>query len=521
MNSVSDEVLEALVRYGFRSITCSIDGATEETYQKYRVNGSLAKVLGNIRKLNSIKERYESALPALRWQFIVFGHNEHEIDRARELAEELGMDFSLKLSWDSEFSPVRDQAKVKRELGAASRQEYSRLFGSDYRHFICHELWSFPQINWDGRVLGCCRNFWGEFGGNAFTDGLVTSVNTAGIRYAREMLLGKKPPREGIPCTTCEMYAEMKARGNWVERRIVSPSAIYRLARWVYRTLSRNRALAWFLTRMRRRIFARPESLYPLHSAVYPLTLPLLLDGDQGWAPFPVFKGSSPGLRKWSCHASALAGGVCPHPPHRHNEEEILLLLSGGVDLVLPTVEGGRVSIEPGQFAYYPSGFPHTIEATSRRPANYLMFRWLGERPTRSPAARTFGVFDSGSAGEPGEGYSARLVFQGPSKQVGKVRCHVARLGPGAGYEPHADRHEVAIVVLEGEIETLGIRVVPHGVVLYVAGESHGMRNPADTPARYLVLELHASRPGVLARPLLPAARRLASLRDRRRADSH
>ncbi len=31
------------------------------------------------------------------------------------------------------------------------------------------------------KVLGCCRNFWGDFGGNAFTDGLVSSLNNEKI----------------------------------------------------------------------------------------------------------------------------------------------------------------------------------------------------------------------------------------------------------------------------------------------------------------------------------------------------
>ena len=43
---------------------------------------------------------------------------------------------------------------------------------------ICHQLWDAPQINWDGKILGCCRNFWGDFGGNAFTEGLFQSVNS-------------------------------------------------------------------------------------------------------------------------------------------------------------------------------------------------------------------------------------------------------------------------------------------------------------------------------------------------------
>jgi MoaA/NifB/PqqE/SkfB family radical SAM enzyme/uncharacterized cupin superfamily protein len=517
-NNVSENVLEALVKYRFESMTCSIDGATEETYRIYRVGGSLRAVLDNIRKLNSLKEKHRSALPRLRWQFVVFGHNEHEIAQARELAEELGMEFRLKLPWDPDFSPVRNETLVRREIGAASRDEYRRLFGMDYRKSTCHELWTIPQINWDGRVLGCSRNFWGDFGGNAFSDGLVASVNNAGMRYAREMLLGRKPPMEGIPCSTCSMYLEMGARGKWLNVRSFAPSATYRAARYAYRILGRHRGLASLLDRIRG---LRPVSgsLPRLVSRVYPLALPLLPDGDQGWRPFHLFKGFTPGVHKWSCHVSALAEGVCPHPPHRHKEEEILMLLSGEVDLVVPdghVFEGDdRIRIKPGEFVYYPANFAHTIQTTSHEPANYLMLRWFNSKKTHSAGVCRFGVLDSRFAGDPKDGYTSHLIFRGPTEYLQKLRCHASALGAGKGYDPHVDRHEVAIIVLEGEVETLGQRVVPHGVILCPAGEPHGMHNPGTKTARYVVFELHGSRAGRKERLLISVRRRLLGWRSK------
>jgi hypothetical protein len=66
-------------------------------------------------------------------------------------------------------------------------------------------------------VLGCCINYWGNFGGNAFRDGLTASVNTEQIQYARAMLLGRAPPREDIPCTRCSEYQKISKRGAWLE----------------------------------------------------------------------------------------------------------------------------------------------------------------------------------------------------------------------------------------------------------------------------------------------------------------
>jgi MoaA/NifB/PqqE/SkfB family radical SAM enzyme len=114
-NHVRDDVLEAIVKFQLRTMTCSIDGASQETYERYRVRGDFDRVIGNIRKINALKERYRSEFPRLRWQFIVFGHNEHELALARRMAQELGMEFGVKLSWDDGFSPVTDKEAVRRE----------------------------------------------------------------------------------------------------------------------------------------------------------------------------------------------------------------------------------------------------------------------------------------------------------------------------------------------------------------------------------------------------------------------
>jgi MoaA/NifB/PqqE/SkfB family radical SAM enzyme len=220
LNKVRPEVLEGLVKYQFRRLVCSIDGASEETYPIYRVRGKFANVIDNIRKINKLKQRYRSPFPELVWKFIVFGHNEHELTVARELARELDMEFQTQLNHSPNYSPVRDPEAVRAATGmsVASRDEYGALHGRSYHETFCHQLWDDPQINWDGKVLGCCVNFWGDFGGNAFRDGLRASVNTEQIVYARAMLRGRAPPREDVPCTRCEQYEGMHKRGQWLER---------------------------------------------------------------------------------------------------------------------------------------------------------------------------------------------------------------------------------------------------------------------------------------------------------------
>jgi len=244
LNSARPQALEAVVKYRVAAMTCSIDGASAETYARYRVRGDFAKVIANIRRINALKRDYGSELPHLTWQFVVFGHNEHELPLARRMAAELGMSFAPKLTWDDEISPVKDRDFVRRELGisAASREEYAAATGEDYMSSICHQLWDEPQINWDGKLLGCCRNFWGDFGGNAFADGLVPVLNGEKIGHARAMVQGLAPARADIPCTTCDIYLGMAARNRWLVRP--KPRLRARLARRLEALMRRFRLAA-------------------------------------------------------------------------------------------------------------------------------------------------------------------------------------------------------------------------------------------------------------------------------------
>jgi MoaA/NifB/PqqE/SkfB family radical SAM enzyme len=218
LNTADKEVLEGLVKYKFSSMTCSLDGACNETYRKYRIQGNFDTVIRNIKYINLCKQKYQSQYPYLSWQFVIFGHNEQELQTARLMANDLNMRFHVKLSWDSLFSPVKDLEAIRKEAGAASREEFKQKTDNNYKSSICHQLWDGPQINWDGKVLGCSRNFWGDFGGNVFADGLSESLNNENIGYARKMLLGKNKARSDIPCASCSLFLDMTADKMWLNR---------------------------------------------------------------------------------------------------------------------------------------------------------------------------------------------------------------------------------------------------------------------------------------------------------------
>src|SRR3972149_5461624 len=102
-----------------------------------------------------------------------------------------------------------------------------------------------------------------------------------------------------------------------------------------------------------------------------------------------------------------------------------------------------------------------------------------------------FNMFEAMDDSEIEDGFCPRLVFEGPTVHLRKLHCHSSTLTPGAGYDPHIDAYDVAIVVIEGEVETLGESVGPNSVIFYPGGEPHGMYNPGKTIAKYVVFEFH------------------------------
>lgn len=200
LNTLSDDMAEALVKHKFSNLVVSIDGSSEETYGVYQKKGSFKAVIDNIKKINFYKQKYSSNAPSLEWQFVVFGHNEHELPVARNMAKALNMSFHPAVNNCPSYSPIRDSTFVMQYTG----------WGTEKDHYCCdsipcYQLWSRPQINWDGKLLGCCGNIVGNFG-NVFEQGLSHCLRSKNYIYAKEMVLGKKPKKEGIPCAKCPFF---------------------------------------------------------------------------------------------------------------------------------------------------------------------------------------------------------------------------------------------------------------------------------------------------------------------------
>jgi radical SAM protein with 4Fe4S-binding SPASM domain len=145
------------VESGLDRIIISIDGTTQETYENYRIGGSLEKVKEGTRHLVKWKKELKSATPHIIIQFLVVKPNEHQIDEIFELGKELGVD-EVKLktaqiydySQGSELMPTIDKyARYQKQSDGTYKIKNDLL-----NH--CWKLWHSCVITWDGKIVPCC-----------------------------------------------------------------------------------------------------------------------------------------------------------------------------------------------------------------------------------------------------------------------------------------------------------------------------------------------------------------------------
>src|SRR5437773_9240856 len=116
-----------LVHSGIDEVTFSIDGATQESYAKYRQRGKFDVAIANLRAMADEKRRSSRDAPFLNWRYILFIWNDSdaEMDIARRLAADIGVD---RLCWEITDHP---------------EDSYSRRFlsGTAAYQSIHQEIW--------------------------------------------------------------------------------------------------------------------------------------------------------------------------------------------------------------------------------------------------------------------------------------------------------------------------------------------------------------------------------------------
>jgi radical SAM protein with 4Fe4S-binding SPASM domain len=205
-NTVKEDTIERLVTSGLEFLCLSIDGATQESYSKYRVGGQLDNVLDHARQLVQRKRERGSKTPYIEWQFIVFRHNAHEIELARKMAADIGFDRFRLIPPGIAFE-MQEIEKLKREWFVPAGSADAVADFRDTHDEPCFYLYRSFTVNPDGRVAPCCIVY-GEHNdfGSIVDEGFSAIWNGEKYRSARAQFRRHGKVTTPTVCDRCSWF---------------------------------------------------------------------------------------------------------------------------------------------------------------------------------------------------------------------------------------------------------------------------------------------------------------------------
>jgi radical SAM protein with 4Fe4S-binding SPASM domain len=154
---MNDENARKTIESGLDRLIISIDGTTQETYEQYRIGGSLKKVIEGTKNIIRWKKEMKSKTPHVIFQFLVVKPNEHQMNDVKELGKELGVDeVRFKTAQLYDYVNGNELMPINEKYSRYKKQSNGTYTIKNEMRNHCWKLWHSAVISWDGLVVPCC-----------------------------------------------------------------------------------------------------------------------------------------------------------------------------------------------------------------------------------------------------------------------------------------------------------------------------------------------------------------------------
>ena len=208
-------------------------------------------------------------------------------------------------------------------------------------------------------------------------------------------------------------------------------------------------------------------------------------------------------LARFESHITTLNPGRMSHPPHRHPQEEFIILKEGTLDV---SINGQVTRAGPGSLLFFASNDLHNVTNVGEQPATYLVFNLTtaatsavpppGAAAAALPDKLRSGVFDWAKLeARPTKTGARREILNSPTVTCVSLEAHATTLNPGEAPHPaHHHPDEELVVVKEGLMEAtingVSQQAGPGSIFFYASNDEHGMKNAGPTAATYYVFRI-------------------------------
>jgi radical SAM protein with 4Fe4S-binding SPASM domain len=194
---LTEETSAKLIDAGLDRIIFSVDGASEEVYEKIRRGGKYGRLVKNVENFARIRKEKGTTKPFTRIQFVKMKENLSDVDK-----------------FTKKWTGVIDEVCVNPYLNPLGQSEDERSTEklNIIRRQPCNQLWQRLTISWDGKVMMCCGDWEMKVVlGDANTDSIYKIWHSKRLNTIRKVHRNLK--LEKIPvCTKCPVMDSYKIK---------------------------------------------------------------------------------------------------------------------------------------------------------------------------------------------------------------------------------------------------------------------------------------------------------------------
>lgn len=236
------------------------------------------------------------------------------------------------------------------------------------------------------------------------------------------------------------------------------------------------------------------QSVDSVRSAVY------------GWAAAPVAKkatseqralleGKTVDFRHLEIHATTLPAHQAPHPAHKHDDEELIIIKAGELTV---TIEGKTKTLGAGSVALMMPGDEHGFENKGDSPATYYVMRYEAKAPADRERGRTgggsFWVDWKEVAFQPHDKGGIRRLFDRPTAMTRRFEMHATTLNQGLwSHPPHTHKAAEIILMIDSSAQESidgKLQPVTAGDLMFLESNvPHALQNTSQGPCTYLAFQ--------------------------------
>ncbi|GAB4021635.1 cupin domain-containing protein [Spirosoma koreense] len=208
-----------------------------------------------------------------------------------------------------------------------------------------------------------------------------------------------------------------------------------------------------------------------------------------------LLEGSTTDFRHLKVHATTLPAHQAPHPAHRHDDEELILIKEGALTV---TIEGRTKTLGAGSVALMLPGDVHGFENKGDVPATYYVMRYEATQPADLERGRqaggSFWIDWNDVAFQPHDKGGIRRMFDRATAMTKRFEMHVTTLNQGLwSHPPHTHRAAEILLMIDNRAqESIDGTLHPASagdLIFLESNVPHAIQNTSQGPCTYFAFQ--------------------------------